>query len=141
MSDVQSLFFRGLALMVMAVPAAASAADFAQCNRGGSQLELNACAIDELTAADKKLNEIYKALLNKEKKNAAFVQKLRAAQRAWLAFRDAELDAMFACNDSDQRQCWGSMLPMRFAYYKAKLTSERAARLQQLLDHGQPADD
>jgi uncharacterized protein YecT (DUF1311 family) len=140
MSGFQSLFFRGLALFVITVPAA-SAADFAQCNRAGNQLELNACAVDELAAADQKLNEIYKALLNKEKKNPAFIQKLRAAQRAWVAFRDAELDAMFACNDSDQRQCWGSMLPMRYAYYKAKITSERAARLQRLLDEGQPADD
>ena len=130
-----------IALAFIAAPATAWAVDAVKCNPAGTQLELNACAADELNKADQKLNEVYAALLKKEAKNTAFVQKLRAAQRAWIAFRDAELDATYACQNSNARVCWGSMLPLRYLSYKAQLTRERTTRLQQFLDKGQPADD
>jgi len=121
-------------LLMLATPLPAAAADTVQCNRDGTQLELNACAAAELAEADKQLNHVYKALLKKEAQNTVLLQKLRAAQRAWLAFRDAELDATFACQDANPRACWGSLFPMSYASYKAELTRERAKRLQRLLD-------
>lgn len=121
-------------------PVIAYPADFAKCDPSGTQLEMNACAADEFEKADLKLNEVYKALLKKEAKNVIFIQKLRAAQKAWLAFRDAELEAMYACEEKNQQVCWGSMLPMCYSSYVAKLTRERTQRLQQFLDEGQPAD-
>lgn len=130
-----------LALAVMLVlPAATSAADFAKCNPSGSQLEMTACAVDDFKQADSELNEVYKAVLVKEGSNKAFAQKLRAAQRAWLAFRDAELDAMYACDNENQASCWGSMLPLCRSSYMAGLTRNRTHRLRELLIEGPPAD-
>lgn len=108
-----------------------------KCNTNGNQLELNTCAADDFKRADKELNETYQALIKKEVKYQVFISKLRAAQRAWVAFRDAELDAAFACEKADARICWGSMYPMRFSAYKTTLTQERTKRLKQLLQEGQ----
>ena len=130
-----------IALAFIAAPATAWAADAVKCNPAGTQVELNACAADELNEADQKLNKVYAALLKKEAKNTAFIQKLRAAQRAWIAFRDAELDATYACQNSNARVCWGSLLPVRYTSYKAKLTCERTERLRQFLTNGPPADE
>jgi uncharacterized protein YecT (DUF1311 family) len=108
------------------------------CNEAGTQQELTACAVEDFKQADRELNEVYSALI-KESNHPAIVKKLRAAQRAWIAFRDAEMEATFAC-DPAEAPCWGSMLPMSMAAYKAKLTRERTARLRQLLEQGRPAD-
>lgn len=124
---------------LLAPLAYASAQDQIKCNPAGTQLEMNACAADEFKQADRELNEAYAALLKKEGADRTFVKKLRAAQRAWIAFRDAEMEATYAC-DPTQVPCWGSMLPMSMASYKAKLTRDRTARLRQLLNEGRPAD-
>ena len=132
---------RHLLLLILAsASSAAWAADEIKCNDAGTQLELNACALDEFKRADLELNETYAALLKKENQDPTFIRKLRAAQRAWITFRDAEIDATFACNEKDPRVCWGSMLPLSVSAYKTKLTRERTARLQRILDQGRPAD-
>lgn len=115
-------------------PAIAIAQQEIKCNDAGTQLELNACAADDFRKADRELNEVYAALLKKEAGDRTFIKKLRAAQRAWLAFRDAELEATFACDPAEV--CWGSMLPMSMAFYKAKLTRDRAQRLREILEQG-----
>jgi uncharacterized protein YecT (DUF1311 family) len=116
-------------------------ADFAQCKPAGTQLEMTACAVDDLKTADDELNRTYKALLEKEKDNKAFVEKIRVAQKAWIAFRDAELEAIYACADPNPRVCWGSMFPMCRSDRQAKMTRERTKRLKELLESGLPADD
>ena len=118
----------------------ASAADFAACDPGGTQIEMTACAADDLAEADRQLNATYQALMKKEAANPAFITRLRTAQRAWVAFRDAELDAMYACNEGAAQVCWGSMASQCSSSYQARLTRERTKRLQQYLDEGQPAD-
>ncbi|CAI8767921.1 lysozyme inhibitor LprI family protein [Methylocaldum szegediense] len=126
-------------ITLLLAPVITYSEDLPKCNRDGTQLEINACAADEFDKAERKLNEVYRALLKKEEKNVIFIQKLRAAQRAWLAFRDAELEAMYACEEGST--CWGTILPLCYADYKTKLTRERTQRLQQFLDKGHPADN
>lgn len=94
-----------------------------------TQFEMNACAGDELAAADAELNRVYQAILEKYKDDSLFIEKLRAAQRAWLAYRDAELEAKFPPSDGH-----GSVFPMCAAQHKAKLTRERVAKLREWLD-------
>ncbi|HPY39880.1 MAG TPA: lysozyme inhibitor LprI family protein [Thiolinea sp.] len=106
-----------------------------KCNPTGNQSELNQCAFDDYTAADKKLNYTWKQLMNNFKADKTATAKLKAAQKAWLVFRDAEIDAMFAC-DTKEDNCWGSMEPMQRFYEKAALTEARTARLQHYLNKG-----
>lgn len=113
-----------------------SYADDVKCNEAGGQLELNACARDDFEKADKELNRTYQALIKKEADDPLFIHKLRVAQKAWIVFRDADLEAYFACSESDVRICFGSMYPMLFLSRKAALTHERTKHLKQILKEG-----
>ncbi len=107
-----------------------------KCNPDGNQLELNQCAADKYDAADKQLNDTWKALMKKLKDDKAATAKLRVAQKAWIAFRDAEVEAQFACAEGDIRVCWGSMYPMLYSAALQELTEERTQRLQKYLKEG-----
>jgi uncharacterized protein YecT (DUF1311 family) len=128
-SCLLAVFSLGFAGYVAAEPAIA-------CNRDGTQAELNACARDEFEQADKALNQTYQALLKKEAGDSLFVQKIRIAQKAWLAFRDAELDAYFACAEKNVQICSGSMYPMSYLYRKAELTRARTQQLKDIIEQG-----
>lgn len=121
------------AFLAAALPAAAQEP---RCNPSGNQAELNACAADDFNKADKELNTTWQALLRKEAADQVFIAKLRAAQKAWLAFRDAELEAHFACEGNDSRMCWGSMEGMSFMMRKKDLTQQRTKMLKDMLEHG-----
>lgn len=111
-----------------------------KCNEDANQLELNECAKSAFDKADRELNEVFTALVRKDDSDQDFVRKLRRAQRAWIAFRDAELDATYYCKEGLPQVCWGSMIYMSELQYKLKLTSDRTARLRKLLKDGRPAD-
>jgi len=108
-----------------------------KCNPAGNQTEMNQCASDDLQKADKKLNETYQALIKKSGDNKTYIKKLRESQRAWIKFRDAELDAMFSCDDENIRICWGNMIGILYPAAKRELTEERTKRLQKYIDEGQ----
>ena len=108
-----------------------------KCNDVGTQQELEACARDDFNSADRELNMTYQALLKKERDDPLFLSKLRLAQRAWLEFLQADLDAQFACPEEESKLiCWGSMYPMSYFYRKTELTRERIKHLQRFLNEG-----
>jgi len=106
------------------------------CGARSNQVELNACADAELAKADAALNVAYRLVVKQMADDPLFVKNLRSAQRAWVAFRDAELEARFTCSEKDVRQSWGSMYPMLWSARKAALTKERTRQLQQILQDG-----
>jgi uncharacterized protein YecT (DUF1311 family) len=55
-----------------------------------NQMQLDQCAGQDFTAADAKLNVLYKTMMSKY--DTANGAKLKAAERAWIAWRDAECD-------------------------------------------------
>jgi len=55
---------------------------------------MNACASEELKRADTDLNNTYRALLAKTTRQPEIAEKIKCAQKPWLVFRDAYLDAM-----------------------------------------------
>ncbi len=93
-----------LALSVLLVPAAIKAEDVdppIDCANALSTHDMNFCADKELERADSALNEVYKKALASIPEMASeppydakgWEAALRASQRAWVTFRDAE------CND------------------------------------------
>ncbi len=105
-----------LFLVALAAPGA-----FAQ-----SQQQMNRDAEASFTKADAELNRIYAKVLaglDDESK-----PELKAAQRAWVAFRDAH--AEFQMNYEAHG---GSMAPMIYAGVRASLTKARIAQLKELL--------
>jgi uncharacterized protein YecT (DUF1311 family) len=96
------------------------------CPEGRTQLDMNICAGDELARADTLLNERYQRLLQAIEPHR--VEPLRAAQRAWIRFRDAECD--FEASEFEG----GSMMPMIDTLCRAHLSRKRAEELQAMLD-------
>lgn len=130
---MKSLF--AIALLLGSSAAYAASNSPFKCNPAGNQAELNQCAFDDYQAADKKLNDTWKKLLTKFKSDKTATSKLKAAQKAWIVFRDAEIEAMFAC-DNQEMNCWGSMEPMLRYGELAALTQTRTQRLQKYITQG-----
>jgi uncharacterized protein YecT (DUF1311 family) len=103
-----------------------------------TQLDLNDCAGKQYQEADAELNRVYKAILEKYKEDKLFVEKLRAAQRAWLAYRDAEIEAKYP--HAGEAHYYGSIFPMCDSLYQAQLTQERIKKLREWLDGGEEGD-
>lgn len=106
--------------------------------KANTQLESNECAAKEYREADAELNRVYKAILEKYKKDSVFLGKLRAAQRAWLAYRDAEIEAKYP--HAEEPRYYGSIFPMCDSLYRAQLTRERVKKLREWLDGGEEGD-
>ena len=109
--------------------------------RASTQVEMNSCAGKEYTAADAELNRVYGSILEKYKEDPKFIAKLRASQRAWLTYRDAEFEAKFPHEDeSKSPHFYGSIFPMCAAQYRAQLTQERIVKLREWLDGTEEGD-
>jgi uncharacterized protein YecT (DUF1311 family) len=59
-----------------------------------TQAVMNTCADQELKRVDTDLNNTYRALLAKTAQQPENAAKIKSAQKAWLVFRDAHLEAM-----------------------------------------------
>lgn len=87
---------------------------------GGVTFDMADCIRGELVVQDRKLNEAYRALqksLTKERRD-----QLTKAQRAWIAFRDANCDFQF---DPEG----GSMARLNAEYCMLSTTAHRAQEL------------
>lgn len=91
-----------------------------------SQHEMNAEAAANAAKADRELNKVYKQLLATLDEEG--VKLLKASQRAWIAFRDADAAAA-----ADTAARGGSMAPMIYSGTIATLTDERTAALKERL--------
>lgn len=91
-----------------------------------SQQEMNEEAAGEFERADAALNKIYKRFV--KELDAEATGKLKAAQRAWVQFRDAESEL---AADIDARG--GSMAPLIYFGKRTELTVTRAKELEAML--------
>jgi len=86
---------------------------------GLSQAELNQCYGNAYKKADAELNVLYRQITARLKDDKATTELLVAAQRAWVAFRDAE------CDFSASGVSGGSALGTMLAICLDKLTGKR----------------
>jgi len=91
-----------------------------------SQSEMNQSAEADFEKADAKLNVTYKKLL--ATLDADGKKKLIAAERAWVAYRDAEADL-----EADAAARGGSMAPMIYSGTCTRLTEARIKELQEVI--------
>ncbi|HZH29565.1 MAG TPA: lysozyme inhibitor LprI family protein [Pyrinomonadaceae bacterium] len=98
------------------------------CPGANTQPELNQCAARARDKADAELNEVYRELLKNT--SGAERARLRAAQLAWIKFRDAQCDYESVGNKG------GSIYPMVYSFCLAKLTNTRVRQLQEILREG-----
>ena len=93
---------------------------------GQSQTAMNMQADADYRKADKELNLTYQKILKEYQPKTAFIQNLKAAQKLWIQFRDAEVKAKYP--DADQE--YGSVFPTCWSQEMAALTRERTRHLK-----------
>jgi len=101
-----------------------------------TQSEINRCADLDARKADSVLNHTYKQLVSNLKSDRNARAKLRTAERAWLAFRDAQLQALFPAEDKQAE--YGTMFPMCYAQAATAMTRARTAQLRKMLHDNGP---
>lgn len=90
-----------------------------------TQAQMNQEAYAEFKAADQKLNKLYPKVLSKLDEEGQ--EKLKAAQRAWVAFRDAQAEL-----EADSAR-GGTMAPLLRANSLTATTEARIEQLQEFL--------
>ena len=98
------------------------------CNqKAKTQSEMDGCANQEATRLDAELNRIYSNLLSKASAQPEAAAKIETAEKAWIAYRDAYMEAMYPA--ADKRSEYGSIYPMDADLLRAKLTKQHIADL------------
>ncbi len=93
---------------------------------GQTQSEMTAEECAKLNKADEELNATYRDVLRLYSGEHEFVAKLKAAQRAWMKFRDAHLASLFPVSEPRE---YGSVLPMCACMILTHLTEDRRKEL------------
>jgi uncharacterized protein YecT (DUF1311 family) len=122
---MMSKLLRVGALLLLLAPAVAPQGGQHPCEGEGTQFEATECAGREYKKADAELNKVYQQVWQQEDKGGQ--ARLRAAQLAWLKFRDAE------CEYEAGDYIGGTMRPMVAAFCLAAVTHERTRQLQEIL--------
>lgn len=94
------------------------------CQNATSTVEINECARQELEAADKRLNQLYRQLMTRLQGNPK-KQQLVNAQLAWIKYRDA------ACNF--EKWDGGTGAGYSYTFCRARMTRQRNADLETYL--------
>jgi uncharacterized protein YecT (DUF1311 family) len=107
--------------------------EFSDCNKKAqSQQDLQICAAQEARRVDAQLNRTYQRLMAKAKNDPVAVEKIEAAQHAWMVFRDAQLEAMYPHKDKQAE--YGTAYPMCVLLLKNDLTRQRTRMLSKMLN-------
>jgi len=92
-----------------------------------TQGDLNQRACNEYKRADAELNKLYERILSENRADTVFVRKMRAAQRAWVSYRDAHLESLYPA--ADKRE-YGSVHPMCHCMSLTEITKKRTNELR-----------
>lgn len=125
----------GLTLAALCLSGLAATAQDIDCRNTMVQMELNQCAADEWEVADARLNEAYQnamamvkawdARLPAAERGGA--EALRAAQRAWIVFRDQ------GCAAEGYAMKGGSAEPLVLYGCLRSVTLDRARQLEDMV--------
>jgi len=130
--QIRSLLALSFVAFVM-VAAAPQQKRFEDCSKTArTQRELTTCAGNDYKSADDELNRTYQQLLKKAAGDPVAVQKIRAAQTAWVAFSDAHVAALYP--DADKMKEYGSIFPMCVSLALSDLTRQRTRMLKAMLN-------
>jgi uncharacterized protein YecT (DUF1311 family) len=133
----------GLAAVLLSAGGISSARadDEIECNPDGTQMEMNACAFDDLQKADDELNAVYReamafaksedAKTDPQSDDESAVVILKKAQRNWIRTRDRQ------CGEPSSGG--GSIQSTEIASCRTELTQQRTEELRSLLVEGRAA--
>lgn len=108
---------------------------------GATQSDMSQCAAGHFKQADAELNQVWQQIQSKYADQPLFLARLKLAQRAWLKFRDAEMDATYPlAKGQDPRAQYGSVYPMCVSESRATLTQQRIKQLRVWLNGVEEGD-
>lgn len=107
------------AVLVLSALAGSGIAHADCADDAATQSELDDCASQSFAKSDRALNGLYREIMQRLGKDTDEGRMLIAAQRAWIAFRDAECD--FAASGVEG----GSIYPMTVVNCRDTLTQRR----------------
>lgn len=121
-----------------AAPASASAPapEELTWDTAGNQLELNAMAGKDCSAAEREMDKQLTRVLDLAKSDPRQVERVRRAQTAWEAYRDAQMEALYGCGSG-----YGSVMPMCYSMDRQSLVTTRTADLRAMADSNQPEQE
>ncbi len=96
------------------------------CKSPQTTVDMTLCSTQEFKAADTKLNQLYQQILPKI--NSKQKQRLTAAQRTWVKFRDE------TCDYSAGNFEGGTLAPPVYISCKARVTQQRVKDLEGYLE-------
>jgi uncharacterized protein YecT (DUF1311 family) len=108
--------------------------EFKRCmSRANTQTAMHICASEELRRVDTELNDVYEKVLSAAAADVASVEKIKIMERAWIAYRDAYLDATYPAKD--KLAVYGSTFLAEVNLLQASLTQRQISALKELLKH------
>ena len=113
-----------LLLLISLVLAQVSPVNADDCENAETQVMMNECANEALKRSDSQLNAVYKQIEALLKSDGDKTKMLIAAQRAWIAYRDAE------CKFAASGVAGGSVYPSVYAGCLDNLTKARIGDLK-----------
>lgn len=126
----RSIFTCTAAVIVMLSAGQASAQQSVDCDNAQTQMDMNICASQMFEYADQDLNDTYQLAINHWAggRESARGQALLAAQRAWIAYRDAHCAAVAFEYEG------GSTQPLVHAGCMERLTRARTNAIRTYLE-------
>ena len=112
---------------------AQESAEYRAClDKATTQMAMNTCASEEAARVEARLNDVYHKLLATAAKQPDAVDKIKGAERAWIAYRDAYVEAMYPAKDKMGE--YGSIYLMNVNLLRAKLTERQITEVKELLE-------
>ena len=102
-----------------------------------SQPGMSRDACEEYTKSYAGMNKVYNRILAEYKGDPLFIERLKKAQRAWLAFRHAHLESIYPDPDPT---AYGSVNTVCQCRILEELTTRRTKELQRWIDGTKEGD-
>ena len=114
----------------------ASFAKKKECGDYSTTSDISGCFCTEAKKADTELNKVYQEVLKTYKKDPKGLAKIKAAEKAWIAFRDAYLESFYNVDEIGS----ANTLSTCQCQLETRLIQERIAQLKFFLDPDNSGD-
>jgi uncharacterized protein YecT (DUF1311 family) len=101
-----------------------------------TQTAITVCAGDEAKRVETHVAERYAALVALSTRDPVALQKVRNMQSAWIAFRDAYIEAMFPAPDKQAE--YGSSYSSEVSRFRTKLAQGYLSAIEDIIDQYTP---
>jgi uncharacterized protein YecT (DUF1311 family) len=105
-------------------------------DKAGTQTAMNVCADEEAIRVDAELRGMYQKVLSAAGEHSDAAERIRTAERAWIVYREAYLNAMYPA--ANKLAEYGSSFPMEANLVRAKLTRQQISAVADLLKQYRP---